>query len=264
MVVPLYRMPGEGRRRGGLSGFFAGAAARVGATIEQVLFPSRCRICRTWLEIPGEKIVCGECLASLRPEESPFCLCCGAFFDGAGEPHICGSCLESPPPFACHRSFGRYRGVLKDLILLYKFRGASLLGPILAGEAYSALGREEGLWWEGKALVPVPLHPKRERERGFNQSALLARELASRSGLEVVEKALVRTRNVPPQSTLEAVRRARNVRGIFDVKDPDRIRGRVIVLVDDVYTTGATIKECAMTLLKAGAAEVRGITLARA
>jgi len=264
LVVSLYRLSGEGRRRSGLKRFLTFAAASVGATIELALFPSRCKVCRAWLESPGSKAVCGACLSALTPAADPFCPCCGAFFDGAGEPHYCGSCLDAPPPFLRHRSFGRYRGALRDVILLYKFRGYAVLGRVLAEKSFSALDRDEGLWWGEPILVPVPLHPKREKERGFNQSALLARELARRSGLGIEGKVLVRTRNAPPQSTLEAAARARNVRGVFAVKRPERVRGRAVILVDDVYTTGATLKECAGTLLRAGAAEVRGITLARA
>ncbi len=247
-----------------MTGFFTRIAARAGATIGRTLYPSRCRVCQAWLETPGERVVCGACLAKLIPERSPSCPCCGTFFDGAGESHYCASCLESPPPFSRHRSYGRYAGVLKDLILLYKFQGYSVLAGILAERAFAALRKDEDLWWGAQALVPVPLHPKRERERGFNQSALLTRELARRCGVPSLEKALIRTRNAPPQSTLEAADRARNVRGIFDVKYPERIRGGVIILVDDVCTTGATLKECAKALLGAGAGEVRAITLARA
>ena len=247
-----------------MTGFFARTAARAGATIGLALFPSRCRVCQSWLEIPGERVVCGTCLTQLIPERSPACPCCGTFFDGAGESHYCGSCLESPPLISRHRSYGRYAGVLKSLILLYKFQRYSVLAGILADRAHAAFRKDEDLWLGAQALVPVPLHPKRERERGFNQSALLARELARKCGLAAVEKALIRTRSSPPQSTIEAADRAGNVRGVFEVRRPERIRGGMIVLVDDVYTTGATLKECAAALLGAGAGEVRAVTLARA
>lgn len=260
----MHRLSGESRRRSGLSRRLARAAAGVGATLELTLFPSRCKVCRGWLETPGAKVVCGACLSALAPEPAPFCPCCGAFFDGAGEPHYCGACLETPPPFSRHRSLGRYRGALKEIVLLFKFRGYAVLGRALAEATCAALGREDGLWWGEPLLIPVPLHPRRERERGYNQCSLLALELAKRSGLEAADGILVRARNAPPQSTLEAAARARNIRGAFAVRRPARIRGRTVLLVDDVYTTGSTLKECAATLLKAGAAEVRGITLARA
>ncbi|MBN2206710.1 MAG: ComF family protein [Candidatus Aminicenantes bacterium] len=242
----------------------ARAAATAGATFEQALFPSRCRVCRAWLEIPGETAVCDACLSSLKPETAPYCLCCGVFFDGAGESHYCGACLDAPPPFSRHRSFGRYWGVLKDVILLYKFRGFSLLGRILAETTHAALEGEVALWGGEPMLVPVPLHPRRERSRGFNQSLLLARGLAGPSGLEVGSRVLIRTRDGPPQSRLRAGDRTRNVRGVFAVGRGAPIRGRAVIVVDDVYTTGSTLKECASVLLRAGAAEVRGITLARA
>jgi ComF family protein len=154
--------------------------------------------------------------------------------------------------------------VLKDVILLFKFRGYAVLARDLAEKAHAALGRDESLWWGEPVLVPVPLCPARERERGYNQSALLARELSRRSGLRSEAGVLVRRGNAPPQSTLEAAARARNVRGAFAVRRPGPVRGRAVLLVDDVYTTGATLKECAKALLRAGASDVRGITLARA
>jgi competence protein ComFC len=239
-------------------------AAGAGATVVSALFPSRCRVCQAWLETAGERVVCGGCLARLIPERSPACPSCGTFFAGAGGVHYCAACLETPPPFSRQRSFGRYAGVLKDLILLFKFQGYSLLAEILAERAFAALEKDEGVWGGAQALVPVPLHPRRQRERGFNQSALLARELARRSGVGLLEKALVRTRDAPPQSTLEAGERPGNVSGVFIVKRPERIRGGTIILVDDVCTTGSTLGECATALLEAGADEVRAITLARA
>ena len=257
-------MPGEGRGRSRIIRRLSRACAIAGAPLGQALFPSRCKVCGRWLEIPFEKAVCAVCLSSLSPDPGPICPCCGAFFDGGGEPHYCASCLDAPPPFSLHRSLGRYRGVLKELVLLYKFRGYSLLGRVLADKTRTALGGEDALWWGDPLLVPVPLNPVRERERGFNQSLILARELAGRSGLEVGRRVLVRTRDAPPQSTLHAAERARNVRGLFAVGSGPPLRGRAVIVVDDVYTTGATLKECAEVLARAGAAEVRGVTLARA
>lgn len=239
-------------------------AASLARHVELLVFPSFCRLCCRPLGRPGERIVCRECWEGLAPRRGPACLCCGRFFEGAGEDHLCRRCLERVPAYTVHRSCGRYDGVLRDLILLFKYGRVSALGRPLALFAAAALEAEDGLWQGADGLVPVPLHRKRKRERGFNQSQVLARELARVRGLEVVEGALVRVRNVPPQTSLEAAGREANVRGAFAVKRRARVEGRVLVLVDDVFTTGSTLGECGLALKRGGAREVRALTLAQA
>jgi ComF family protein len=239
----------------------AAAAARH---VELLFFPSFCRLCSRPLGRPGEKVVCRDCLGRLTPRRGPVCLCCGRFFEGAGEDHLCTRCLERPPDFSVHRSCGRYDGVLKDLILLFKYRKYSVLGRALAAYAGESLGADEALWQGADFLVPVPLHGKRKRERGFNQSEVLARELAGIKGVKVLEGCLVKTRNVPPQTTLESAGREKNVRGAYTVRGSSKIEGKTLVLVDDVFTTGSTLRECSRVLRQAGAAEVRALTLAQA
>ena len=245
----------------------AGLWARAGSLarhVELLVFPSFCRLCSRPLGRPGEKVVCRECWEALAPRRGPACVCCGRFFEGAGGDHVCGRCLERVPPYTLHRSCGRYDGALRDLILLFKYGRVSALGRPLARFAAAALEAEEGLWEGADGLVPVPLHPKRKRERGFNQSQVLARELARIRGLAVVDNGLVKVRNVPPQASLEAAGREANVRGAYTVRRRARVEGRVLVLVDDVFTTGSTLGECGLVLKRAGAREVRALTLAQA
>jgi ComF family protein len=113
-------------------------------------------------------------------------------------------------------------------------------------------------------LIPVPLHPRRRRARGYNQAEWLAAELARRAGLELAPAALVRRADTPPQTGLSAAARRANMRGAFAVRQRARVCGRVVVVVDDVLTTGATVLACALALSGAGAREVRLLTLARA
>jgi len=200
----------------------------------------------------------------LKPRRGPFCLGCGRFFEGRTEPHFCASCVHQRYAFALHRSCGEYRGILKDLIILFKYRGYSLLARPLAGFIQRSLGKEEALWWGLDCFIPVPLHPLREKQRGYNQAGLIAEELA-RLGLGRVEKGLlVKRKNTPPQTSLEAPERRENVKGVYRVTDPEKIRGKVVLLVDDVFTTGATLQECSLVLRRSGALEVRAVTLARA
>ena len=240
------------------------AAAGIARLAELLVFPSFCKICREPLDKPGEKIVCGACLAGLRPRRGPVCPLCGRFEDGPGEGHLCRRCLARPPALSRHRSCGVYGGPLKDVVLLFKYRKYAPLGRPLALFAASCLGDDAELWDGVDRLVPVPLHPARRRDRGFNQARLFARGLAAPRGLDVLSGSLVKVRNAPAQAGLKAAERERNVRGVYAVRRPERVRGLTLLLVDDVTTTGATIRECARVLKAAGAKEVRAITIAQA
>ena len=239
-------------------------AASLARHVEFLVFPSFCRLCSNPLGRSGESVVCHDCLSRLEPRRGPACLCCGRFFEGAGGDHVCGRCLDRVPPFSLHRSCGRYDGILKELILLFKYGRFPVLSRPLARFAAESLGGEEGLWQGVDLLVPVPLHRKRKRERGFNQSRRLARDLARIRGLGTLEGCLVKVRSTPPQTSLEGAGREANVRGAYGVRRPRRIQGKTLVLVDDVFTTGSTLRECSLALRRAGAREVRALTLAQA
>lgn len=235
-----------------------------GKLAELLLFPSSCQVCKTLLEGTGEKVVCRACLETFGEDHSPACLCCGRFFDGVAEPHLCAECLEARPPFTRHRSGARYEGIGKDIILLYKYRGFSVLSGFLADILIKRLGPEEDLWTGVDAVVPVPLHPAKEKSRGFNQALLLAGRLAEKKSLPLLKKCLVKVRRTVPQTSLDGRARETNLRGAFEVLRSSRLKGKVVLLVDDVYTTGSTIRECSLTLQEAGVKEVRALTIARA
>jgi len=241
----------------------AGAAglARLAGLL---LFPSFCHLCREPLEEAGERIVCGACLATLAPRRGPICPRCGRFHAGSGGDHLCGRCLAAEPAFALHRSCGGYGGTLKDVILLFKYRKYAPLSLPLAVFADACLGPDAPLWEKADLLVPVPLHPSRRRERGFNQARLLAQDLGRRRGLAVLAGSLVKVRNAPAQAGLRAADRERNVRRAYAVRHAERVQDKTLILVDDVTTTGSTIRECARVLKEARAKEVRTITLAQA
>jgi competence protein ComFC len=239
-------------------------AAALAKMVELLLYPSFCRLCSEPLDEPGERVVCRACLGRLEPRRGPSCPACGRFLEGAGGDHACARCLDRPPAFSLHRSCGAYGGALKDVILLFKYRKYAPLSRPLAAFACRCTEGDAGLWDGADLLVPVPLHPARRRERGFNQSRLLARDLAGLRRLPVLKGGLVKTRNVPPQAGLHAGERETNVKGAYAVKRRRKVEGKTLVLIDDVSTTGATVRECARVLLEAGAKEVRVLTLARA
>jgi len=184
----------------------------------------------------------------------------------------CGECRADEAAFDGARSFGLYAGKLRKAVLRVKFSGDERLGMRL-GELLAATW--DSLPQAGEIdsclIVPVPLHPSRRRERGFNQSEVLAVGLAralrrqrAEAAPRVAKDCLRRKRATPPQTGLSVAARRENLRGAFEVIKPDAIRGRTIVLVDDVMTTGATLSACARALKHAGAAQVIGLTLARA
>ena len=260
----MHRLPGKGGIRNGLTLAPARILRKLGRTAELVFFPSFCKICACLLENPGERILCGDCLDRIAPHRASLCPRCGRFFDGAGDDHLCGACVETAPPFSRHRSAGRYRGVLKDVILLLKYRKNRPLGSELGRRTYEALRRDEALWKDVDLIIPVPLHRRRRRERGFNQAEVVAAEIGKRAEILLARNVLKKVRHAPPQTTLERDERADNVRDAFTVVRREAVLGKVVLLVDDVYTTGATLGECARILLQEGAAEVRAITVAQA
>lgn len=176
---------------------------------------------------------------------------------------MCGSCLRELPPFSRHRSVGLYSGRLKEIIILFKYKGNEVLSQPLARLAFETLS-QDGIFRGVDGIVPVPLHRKREKMRGFNQSELLARQLSRYCSLPVLSGFLYKIRNTPAQVSLEAQKRETNLKGAFKVRRADKLKGRSILLVDDVFTTGSTIGECSQALRTAGVREVRALTLARA
>lgn len=150
------------------------------------------------------------------------------------------------------------------MILLYKYRHIQVLGKELARFIYRTLDKEEELWWEVEAIIPVPLHPKRKKQRGFNQAQIIAKELAGLKGIELIEGRLIKIKNVPPQTMVDVQERKKNVSGAFCVLKGEEIKGKVILLVDDVYTTGSTIWECSSVLRNSGVKEIRCLTVAQA
>jgi ComF family protein len=186
---------------------------------------------------------------------------------------LCPSCLDEilffeppwPPflddiyPLRDVRAAAHLSGPLREAIHRFKYAGLRALSPVLGEMLYDCWDAEP---WPAQVIVPVPLHPQRQRERGYNQSALLARELARHTGLPVATGTLLRISPTPPQVGLKAIERAENVRGAFRCQN-DALAGKQVLLVDDVLTTGATLRACAEALLQGQAQAVWGLALAR-
>ncbi len=247
-----------------MSSIFARLFPSILKSAELIIFPSFCQLCSELLQNPGEKVVCQSCMESLVPHRSSYCMCCGRFFSGTGESHICSSCIENKKAYSRHRSCGLYQGKLKDVILLYKYRQFKILGKGLADFVSRSLSRDESLFLGTDFLVPVPLHPRKERKRGFNQAREIAVWLGKKHSIPCMDNILVKTKNNAAQTTLESKQRWENVKNAYRVKKPALLAGKTVLLIDDVFTTGATINECSRVLKKSGAKEVRCITIAQA
>jgi len=187
----------------------------------------------------------------------PFCPHCGR---PQASGIVCPSCWQRPTEIDGIRSPFRFDEVIRKAIHELKYRNLKAISPCLA-ELLADYLKENPL--PGEALVGVPLHPRRLRERGYNQSSLLARELGRRIGLPMIEDCLIRVKQAQPQvRAVDVEERRKNVADAFVCRD-ERVRGKQIILIDDVCTSGATLESCAAALKNTGATSVWGLTLAR-
>ncbi|HEX4489393.1 MAG TPA: ComF family protein [Terriglobales bacterium] len=232
------------------------------------LFPADCRLCGAPLIKISRLPVCQDCLAAMQPIDGGLCSTCGErlispYAFGQEEEPLCGLCRRLAPPFAKAVAYGSYDGGLRELIHLLKYEQVRPAAAVLGRMLHEAM---EGLELAaGTIVVPVPLHSKKRRQRGFNQVDLIvqaAMRHESRSisvGLDVLE----RQRETQSQIGLTSHQRRENMRGAFALVRPEKISGREVLLVDDVYTTGTTLSECAKVLKRAGASKVWVATVAR-
>jgi ComF family protein len=234
--------------------FVAKGAARL-------LFPPICLGCRRIVAAGGT--LCGHCWSEIHFLEEPWCAVSGVpFVMEIGEGAVSPAVMASPPAYDRSRAAVAYDGAARRLAQSLKFQDRTDLAPWLARWMVRA-GRD--ILTDADMLVPVPLHRQRLLTRRFNQSAELARAIARLSGVAYAPEAVIRRRKTVPQVGLNARQRAENVRAAFAVPDTmkEKIRGKHVCLVDDVYTTGATVEALARTLRKAGAREISVLTFAR-
>ena len=227
-----------------------------------IIYPRRCLGCG--VSSPDTfRYICWDCWSDAARVEAPFCDLCGDPVAGAVDhDFICYSCSAEKPAFDGARSAARYDGVVGEALRQLKYEKALWLAPDLAELLCNCIGAE----YPDRAfdvLIPVPLHHVRRRERGYNQSAVLAHELGRRMGCPVRFRALKRIRPTATQTNLTAKERLSNVANAFQNRREKGLAGRRVLLIDDVMTTGATVNACANTLRKGGAESVHVITVAR-
>lgn len=221
-----------------------------------LILPQICPLCA---EDAADGRFCLKCLSGIRMIKCPICPRCGIpFVSQECEDHLCGRCIKQEPPFGAARSAGVYDGVLLEAIHIFKYNGkTSLAKPLIKImiDLFPATDCE--------LIVPVPLHKTRLKERGFNQSLFLAKGLAKTYNLPIDYLNLKRIRATDHQINLKGKERIINVKDAFATEDKAAFKDKNILLIDDVYTTGATVGECSRVLKKAGAKNVDVLTLAR-
>jgi len=227
------------------------------------LYPECCQLCQKARATAAEGFVCAACREQVKQVERPYCHRCGLPYDGDLTTEFqCSNCRDVELHFSTARAAAVYAGVVREVIHRYKYRRALWFEPFLAGllvrAAVPALQGQKPA-----CVVPVPLHPVKEREREFNQAARLGARLAEALQVPLNTNLLRRVSFTMTQTTLTRVQRAANMHGAFALQPGARVKGRTIVLVDDVLTTGATTSACARILRAAGAAEVCVWTVAR-
>lgn len=266
---------------------------KICTIVSEMFFPTKCMVCGSFFQPPDGKRdelawesrlmvsirataegllsahLCPHCIRGLVAVESPLCSCCGLPFKSRhGMDHCCGDCSQSPKKFRIARAPMIYEKIFTEVIHCYKYKGKIQLARPLAELLLTAFR----LFWDQNSIdviIPVPLHLKRFRKRGFNQAHLLLQKWQTMPGFDgnafqVERDVLVRTAPTAPQTGLGRKERAANIKDAFDLVDKTKIIDKGILLVDDVYTTGATVNECARLLLARGAAHVDVLSLARA
>ena len=261
---PVSWLPGLGD--GVVAGFCQRVVQRFRGSLTGCLRQSlgaRCQACnRVKPRSTGPGLICRDCRVALPPLTAGCCPRCGQPFGWGSERHLCLECRHTKRPWEGFAVHGVYEGALRELLLSFKFRGdlglAGLLQELLCQAHARSLSASVP-----HGVVPVPLHPARLRQRGYNQSLEMVRRLARQLKAPLMPDVLRRTRHTRPQQGLSRKEREANLKGAF-AADSTRVAGKHLLLVDDVYTTGSTVSRCAGTLRRFGADRVDVLVLARA
>ena len=227
-----------------------------------LIFPRHCLICRQYHPRTAHDPVCPSCQSNLPWNTPPFCLRCSRHLDVVSAEGLCPSCRNHPPRFDEAWTILHYEGTARDILKRFKFHNKTSLRRTFKTLLAHFIARHDLVFPANAIIVPMPLHPLRLRERGYNQAGLLAESVAQLLSLPLAADILERVRHTPRQSELGAKERWTNIKGAFRIKNPASIKGSPVILVDDILTTGATASEASGILKDAGASQVIIISLA--
>jgi ComF family protein len=220
----------------------------------QFLYPAQCRHCKENLDPADGHYICKYCWEEVRFIEAPFCQTCGYPLNPlASLPEKVFSCDNCPDDvkFRKARAIAYYDSVVGEAVRLLKYQDKTIMADPLADLMFNTMPRLLDVQ-DYDYIIPVPIHKKKMRKRGYNQMELIGRRLSTKTGIPLELRSLVKSVNTPPQRGLDAEDRQKNIKGSFEVPDRSKIEGKRILLIDDVMTTGATVSECAKVLLRDG------------
>jgi len=230
-----------------------------------IIYPEYCILCKSTLNNDrSQTMVCVDCFQEIKMNAPPFCKKCGRHLELRNklDKEICPECEKKTLHFDRAWSVCNYSDKMKDLLHLFKYSNKTRLRKLF-GKILAKFIQDFNISMEGfDFIIPMPLHSTRLREREYNQTQLLAEELSKNLSLKTSGNNIMRIRNTKPQSSLSASERYNNIKGAFRVKNPNQIDKKNILVIDDLYTTGATASEIAFTLKNAGAKGVSILTLA--
>jgi len=226
-----------------------------------LLFPPSCSYCKE-ATVGSDKYLCQKCFSQLKFIKTPYCTCCGRVFSSCDKNHLCGDCLKPSWAFDKARSLFSYEEVIAGLIHNLKY------SEVMTGfNTFRWLSKQSALLDDltiPDVILPVPLHIKRLRQRGFNQALLLAKSLFSDDKKKIRHDLLARQVDTPSQTGLSGIERRKNLRNAFVIKNPSSLNGKNVLIFDDVFTTGSTIHECTKALKLVGVDRVEALTICRA
>lgn len=224
-----------------------------------LLFPPSCPSCR---KMNNSQLLCKGCFEQLQFIKTPYCSCCGRVFPVHGDNHLCGNCLTTSWKFDKARSFVAYEEIIASLIHKLKYSG-----EMTGIETFKYLCEQSEVLADlttPDLILPVPLHLKRLRKRGFNQALVLAKALFPEERKKIRHDILTRRTDTPAQMGLSGKKRRKNLTDAFIVANPSEVAEKNILLFDDVFTTGSTANECAKALKSSGCQKVEILTICRA
>ncbi len=234
---------------------------RIVNKIISLIYPPKCIFCNSIMPIGTDIEICNYCYGKIKFIKGKTCIICGQELDKRTLNNKCFDCRRSNYYFEHNISPCRYNSNIRQAIINLKFFGKKRYAKTL-GQLMIKKLKENTEMPIINIVTYVPLNNKKKIERGFNQAQLLAKELAGYTNCKTAKNLLIKTKATLPQEKLNKHQRLKNIKGVFKVKDKNIIKDKVILLVDDVYTTGATVNECAKVLKTAGACKVYVITVA--
>jgi len=233
--------------------------------IIDLAYPENCLICKNKItpRVSTDRFVCAACWAKIRINRPPFCHSCGrSLTRQKSVKNLCVKCVKHPLDFDRAFSPCSYEGVIRELIHMFKYNGKDYLGPLLSGIMNDFIKEYNLPIRIIDTLIPIPLHKARLREREYNQSFILSQYISREFNIPATDKLLLRYRNTKTQTELKDIDRFQNIRESFSVNEKKDLKGKNFLLIDDVFTTGATCSEAARVLKQAGANIVYCLTLA--